>query len=291
MSELAAAYVIHLLNGLAYGMLLFLLAIGLSLIFGVMDVLHLSHGSFYLWAAYLALTIAGSGWGFWVGLVVAPLAVGVGGLVLARLFLRPLFSRGHLDQALLTLGVAFVLADGARWIWGSRIRSLPPPAELASAVSILGHPFPSYRLFVIAIGLVLAAVVWMALERSRVGAIIRAGVTDRQMVSGLGIDVDAVFVGVFAVGAALAGLGGVLASPILTIGPGTDFQVLILALIVVVIGKTGSFSGTMWGSLLVGEVTILGAAIAPRFASFVLFGLMATVLILRPTTGGQGQDG
>jgi branched-chain amino acid transport system permease protein len=269
------------LNGIAIGLLLFTMAVGLSLIFGLMDVLNLAHGAIYLLGSYVAFQFARDGEGF--GLAV-PVALGLGlllggGLVTA---VRPIAARGHLDQALLTLGVAFVLSDAAAAIWGSDFRSVSPPTFLQGSVGVLGRSYPVYRLAVIVVGILIAVAVYIVFERTRLGAILRAAVEDRAMVSALGIDVGRVMASVFTAGTALAAFGGVIGAPILNVSPGLDWEVLILALIVVVIGGLGSVRGALIGALLIGQVQSLGVALLPQLASFALFGAMALVLLFRP---------
>ncbi|HYN87990.1 MAG TPA: branched-chain amino acid ABC transporter permease, partial [Ardenticatenaceae bacterium] len=179
--------------------------------------------------------------------------------------------------------------DIARWVWRGDILFVDVPAVLAPSVLILGRAFPLFRLFVIAVGLVLAALIWLLLERTRLGAIVRAGVSDPEMLDGLGINVRLVFTLVFALGAALAGFGGVVGGPILGVFPGVDLDILITTLIVVVIGGLGTVRGAFWGSLLVGEVQTFGLAFWPQVALFLLFGMMAVVLLVRPT-GLMGEE-
>lgn len=275
------ANLVSILNGLARGLLLFTMAVGLSLVFGLMDVLNLAHGALFLLGAYVAFQFAGDGAGFLVALVVA-VAVGLvlgGALTVA---VRPLAGRGHLDQALLTLGVALVLSDVASLLWGDDFRSVPPPPVLAGSATILGHAYPTYRLAVIAIGLAIAVAVSVLFQRTQLGAIVRAAVADRAMVAALGIDVNRVLVVVFALGTALATFGGVIGAPVLAVQPGLDWEVLILALIVVVIGGLGSIRGAFFGALLVGQVQSLGVALVPQLAAFLLFAAMAAVLLVRP---------
>lgn len=278
------ANLVSILNGVARGLLLFTLAVGLSLIFGLMDVLNLAHGALFLLGAYLGFQIAprgaGSGW-----FVLAALAAaGVGALLGAGLAaaVRPLRDRGHLDQALLTLGVAFVLSDVAAIVWGSGYRSLPAPPPLRGSVEVLGHAYPTYRLAVIAVGLALAGAIYVAFERTTLGAVVRAAVADRDMVDALGIDVDRVFAGVFGLGAGLAAFGGVVGAPVLGVRPGLDWDVLILALIVIVVGGLGSVAGALVGALVIGQAQALGVALLPDQAAFLLFGAMAAVLLVRP---------
>jgi branched-subunit amino acid ABC-type transport system permease component len=263
-------------------MLLFLLAAGLSLIFGMMDFINLAHGSFYMLGAYLAFSLGQQLGSFWLGLLIVPLALGLLGVVLEGALLRPLYSRGHLDQVLLTFGLAFVVADFVKLTWGADIRSVAPPDELRGAVPVLGGLYPRYRLFVIAAGLVLALALWLIQSRTRVGAIIRAGVADREMVSGLGIDISLVFSGTFAVGAALAAMSGVIAGPYLSLAPGMDFEQLILSLIVVVLGGLGTLRGSFWGAIIVGLADSFGKRWLPDFSLGLIFAVMAAVLLLRP---------
>ena len=275
-------YLLQALNGCAYGMLLFLLAAGLSLIFGLMEIVNLAHGGFYLLGAYLGLSVVRWTGSFWLALAVAPVATAAAGFLLEWPFLRPLYRRTHLDQILLTFGFAFVLSDVTRWIWGADVRSLPAPPGLDFSVAVFGAFFPVYRLFVIGAGTVLALGLWLGLARSRLGAIVRAGVANREMTQALGIDVAAVFTGVFAFGAGLAGLAGVAATPILGVFPGVDFETLIVTLIVVVVGGIGSLGGAFWGSLLIGEADTFGKVLLPQAALVVIYLVMAVVLLARP---------
>lgn len=273
---------IQFLNGLAYSLLLFLLAAGLSLIFGMMDVVNLAHGSFFLIGTYVGLTIVRVTGNFWIALLVTPLLIGALGLVVERYLIRPLYNRSPLDQVLLTFGLAFILMDLAKWIWGANVLALPAPDFLDGSTALLGGQFPKYRLFVIAAGLVLAAVLYYLNDHTSFGAVIRAGVADREMVSGLGINITLVFSIVFAVGIGLAALSGVVAGPIYSAFPGLDFQVLITTLIVVVVGGMGTYKGSLFGSLLIGEVQTFGQALFPDLALFLIFGIMAAVLLIKP---------
>ncbi len=277
-----AFYLLQALNGLAYSMLLFLLAAGLSLIFGLMDIVNLAHGGFYLLGAYLGLSFVRWTGSFWIAVALVPLLVAAGGFLLEWEFLRPLYRRTHLDQILLTFGFAFVLTDLTRWLWGPAVQSLAPPPGLDQSLPVLGTRFPAYRLFVIALGGVLALGLWLGLGRTRLGTIVRAAVSDKEMLQGLGINVSAVFTGVFAFGTALAGLAGVVAAPIQGVFPGVDFETLIVTLIVVVIGGLGTLSGSFWGSLLIGEADTFGKTLMPQLALVVIYLVMAAVLLVRP---------
>jgi branched-subunit amino acid ABC-type transport system permease component len=278
------AHLASVLNGLAIGSLLFILAVGLSLVFGMMDVLNLAHGALYLAGAYVAwqLTDGGATWPRFLVAIGLALVVGlVGGWVLAALTL-PLSRRSHLDQALLTLGVALVLAEIVYAIYGKAEHSVAVPGPLDRSVDVLGQTYPVYRLVLIGIGLLLAVGVYVAVERTRAGALVRATVADRDMVEALGIDTRLVLLAVFGVGAALASVAGVLGGQLYGAVPGLDETVLILALVVVVIGGLGSVKGAFVGAMLIGQVESLGRALLPDQASFLLFGAMALVLIVRP---------
>jgi branched-subunit amino acid ABC-type transport system permease component len=276
-------FIIQLTNGLVFSLLLFMLAAGLSLIFGLMDVVNLAHGTFYLLGGYVGLSIVGWVGNFWLALLLAPLLVGGLGLLLEVTLLRRLYRRGHLDQVLFTFGAALIGADLMRWVWGGFVLTIPTPALLAGQVDLMGIAFPVYRLTMIAVGLAIAALLWLLIERTRVGAIVRAGVSDAQMVGALGIDVQKVFAGVFAVGCGLAALSGVAAAPIVNLYPGLDFEILILAMVVVVVGGLGTLKGAFWGSLLIGMADTFGkSSPVAQFSSFVIFVIMALVLLIRP---------
>lgn len=272
----------QMLNGLVYGMLLFLMAAGLSLIFGLMNVVSLAHGSFFMIGAFIGLTIFNLTHNFWLALVLAPLPTAVIGLVMEALFMRPLYRRGHLDQVLLTFGFTFVFFDLVRWIWGSDIRSIPTPAALQGVVQFAGSVVSEYRLFLIVLGVGLAVVLWLFLDRSRLGAMVRAGVDDSAMAAGLGGNIPALFSGVFGAGVALAALGGVAAGPVLGVYPGMDTDILIPAFIVIVVGGMGSLRGAFIGSLLIGEADTFGKAYVPGIALFLIYLVMAVVLLVRP---------
>jgi branched-subunit amino acid ABC-type transport system permease component len=277
-------YLVSVINGFAFGFLLFILAVGLSLVFGMMDVLNLAHGALFLAGAFVATALSGEpSWGgFLAALGVAALIGLVAGAVLSAMT-EPLRRRSHLDQALLTLGIAFILAELlVIWFGDDPLRVAPPPG-LDGATTVLGVTYPTYRLALIGIGAVLALAVYLVVERTRVGALVRATVADRDMVATLGVDNRLVKTAVFAVGSLLATVGGVLAGPYLgNVAVGLDVVVLILALVVIVIGGLGSVKGALVGALVVGQIETLGRALLPELASFVLFGALALVLVLRP---------
>jgi branched-chain amino acid transport system permease protein len=272
-------------DGVAFGVLLFTIALGLSLIFGVMDILNLAHGALYLGGAYIAVSLLGVGGGSLAGLalagVLALVAGAASGSALA-LLTRPVARRGHLDQALLTLGIAFIAADIYSELYGNDVKSVDAPAALGGTLRLAGSDYPVYRLFVIGIGLALALGAWFVVERTRTGALVRAAVADPGMVRALGVNTTRLITAVLAAGSALAAFGGVLGAPVLSAAPGLDVRVLILGLVVVVIGGLGSVSGAAVGALLIGQVETLGVSIVPTWAPFLTFGAMAVVLLLRP---------
>jgi branched-subunit amino acid ABC-type transport system permease component len=270
------------LNGLAYGVLLFLLSVGLTLIFGMLDVVNLAHGSFYMLGAYAGLALIGVTGNFWLALLAAPLVVGVIGALVERSCLRPLYRRPPLDQVLLTFGLVYLFEDLVKWAFGGRIRSIAPPDAFSGSVQVLGATLPSYRLFVIVFGLAMAVALWLLIERTRLGAIIRAGVFDAEMTGGLGIDIGRVFTWVFAFGTALAGLSGVVAGPIQSAYPSMGVSILVPALIVVVVGGLGSLKGSLAGSLIIGQAETLGKVWLPATSMLIIYVVMALVLLLRP---------
>lgn len=277
-----SSLVIQTLNGISYGLLLFLLAAGLSLIFGLMGIVNLAHGSYYMLGAYLGLVLIQETGSFLLGLLGAGLALALLGVLMERFFFRKLYKR-ELDQVLLTFGFAYLFLDIAKWIWGGVPRSLPKPFFLEGSIEILGGAFPIYRFAMILIGLTIALLLWAFLEKTRTGMIIRAGVDDKEMVSGLGINIQLYFSGIFALGAFLAALGGVIGGPIIGAYPGLDFEILVLALAVVVVGGLGTLKGAFWGSLLIGFAETFGKAFFPDFAMFTIYVTMALVLIFKPT--------
>jgi len=272
------------LNGISFGALLFILAAGLSLIFGMMDVVNLAHGAFYMLGAYVALSVVRTTGSFWAALACVPLALGVLGLVIEPLLLRRLRGR-HLDQVLITVGVALVITDLIRLVpdWGAEVRSLPPPVELAGSVAILGNVYPVYRLFVIAFGVTLAVVLSAIHRRTRAGALIRAGVDDAQMLAALGVNTDRLFAVTYAIGAALAGLAGVVAAPVFGLQPGMEVDALVLSILVVVVRGLGTLSGAPAGPALVGPADTFGKVLVPQFPLFLIFAIMSLVLLLRPS--------
>jgi branched-subunit amino acid ABC-type transport system permease component len=270
------------LNGLVYGALLFLLSAGLSLIFGLMNVVNITHGSFYMLGAFFALALVHWTGSFWLALLIAPLLVALIGMTIEVGFIRPLYRRHHLDQVLLTFGFTLVFYDLVQTFGGPEIHTLPIPELLRGSVAIFGNPMPVYRLFLIALGFGVGGLLWLMIDRSRVGAMVRAGVDDANMAAGIGINVGALFTAIFAIGAALAGLAGVAAGPELGVYTGMDVEILIPAFVVIVIGGMGNLRGAFVGSLIVAEADTFGKVYLPDMAMFLTYLVMIAVLLVLP---------
>ncbi|HTV27148.1 MAG TPA: branched-chain amino acid ABC transporter permease [Xanthobacteraceae bacterium] len=275
-------WLIQAFNGISYGALLFLLGSGLSLIFGVMRIVNLSHGSYFLWGGYIALSViwATGSWG--LSLPLAALAVALIGLVMERVFLRPL-GFDPLRQVLLTVGFAYLFQQGALDIWGGNNMEINPPSALTHSVVLGGMYFPLYRLFMITTALAIGLTIWLGMEKTRVGAMVRATVDDAQMARGVGIDTNRVSMLIFALGALLAAVGGVIGGAFLGVYPGLDFEVLPLAFAVVIIGGMGSLGGAAIGAMLVGLADNFGKALFPELAYFTLYAPMVLILAIKPT--------
>jgi branched-chain amino acid transport system permease protein len=271
----------HVVNGVTFGALLFLLASGFTLIFGLMRITNLSHGGFYLVGGYVGLTVLLATGNFWLAILGAGLAIALMGLLLERFLLRAVRGR-VLPEVLLTLGLAFVLGDLSLAIWGGDPQTIRVPELLGGSTRLLGLTYPRFRLFVAFAATVIGAGLWYLQERTSVGAIIRAGVDDREMVDAMGIDINVVFNRVFALGAFMAGLAGFLGGAFLALYPGADFEILLLAVVVVIIGGPGSLAGAALGSLLVGLIDAFAKALVPDLLYFTLFAPMVLILAWRP---------
>jgi branched-chain amino acid transport system permease protein len=288
------------LNGVQLGMLLFLLAAGLTLIFGIMDLVNLAHGSLYMLGAYFAATFAAATGSFVIGAILALLATFVAGIVLEIIAIRPLYGRNHLDHVLGTFGLLIFFNDLVRLIWGPAGMSLPLPGEMLNAVQILpGVYYPVYRLVIIAVTLAVAALLYVVVMWTRLGMLIRAGASNREMVGALGINIKLLYTLVFGFGAALAGLAGLMQAPILTVQIGMGENILILAFVVIIIGGIGSIRGAFVAAIIVGLIDTLGRAflgdilrsvlstnaaitLAPSLSSMSIYMLMAAILVFRP---------
>jgi branched-chain amino acid transport system permease protein len=278
----AQFWIIQSFNGISYGALLFLVGSGLSLIFGVMRIVNLSHGAYFLWGGYIALSVIWATGSWTLSLPVAAVAVALIGLLMERVFLRPL-GFDPLRQVLLTVGFAYLFQQAALDIWGGNNFEIDPPNALEHSVMIGGVYFPLYRVFMIATALVIGAAIWLVMEKTRMGAAVRATVDDAQMARGVGIDTNRISMLIFALGALLAALGGVIGGGFLGIYPGLDFEILPLAFAVVIIGGMGSLGGAAIGAMLVGLADNFGKALFPELSYFTLYAPMVLILAIRPT--------
>ena len=288
------------LNGLQFGLMLFLLAAGLTLVFGIMDMINLAHGSLYMVGAYLVATVTAASGSFWLGLAAGVVATAVVGMVLELSVLQHFYKRDHLSQVLGTFALLLMANEGVRMIWGSQPISLNPPEALAGPVELMpGFFYSAYRLFIIAVGLGGALLLYLLVTRTRLGMQVRAGASNRDMALAMGVPVRRLFTGVFALGAALCALAGGLLGPLLAVQVGMGESILILAFVVIVIGGIGSIRGAFLGALLVGVVDTAGRALLPPLlqavwgseaassaggavASILIYLLMAAVLFFKP---------
>jgi branched-chain amino acid transport system permease protein len=272
----------QLLNAVGLAALLFLVSVGLSLVFGILRVVNFAHGIFYMLGAYLcftAVTLSGS---FWLSLIVAPAVVGVFGALLERSTLRFIYRRPPIYQLLLTFGLALILEQSVRIVYGPTARPVDPPPVLQGAAMLGGLAYPRYRLFVVALGVAVALGVWLFLGKTRAGLVIRAVAQNSEMADCLGTDVARVRTLVFGAACALAGLGGVAAAPMTTAYLGMGIGVVVDAFVVVVIGGLGSVAGSMAGSLIVGAAQTWGAFYLPETAMVIMYAVMGAILIFRP---------
>ena len=269
------------INSVTLGGLLFLLSAGFSLIFGLMRIPNLTHGSMFMLGAYFGASCIAWGFGFWVATLLAGLGVALFGGIIERFMLRRLVG-AELAQVLVTLGLSFMVADVCLMLWGGDPISVETPDTLRGATSVFGLAFPTYRLAIILIAVVIAAALWALLDRTRLGAMIRAAVDDPAMARAVGIRVSHLFTIVFSLGAGLAGFAGVIGGPILSVYPGLDQDMLPLALVVVILGGTGRLVGSLVGSFVVGFLYNFGQAMFPELAYVILFLPMLIVLVIRP---------
>jgi branched-chain amino acid transport system permease protein len=295
-----AIFLVQVLNGLQLGVLLFLIAAGLTLVFGVMDFINLAHGVQYMLGAYLAVAFYGITGNFLAALVLALLAALAFGLVLEFVVFRHLYDRDHLDHVIATFGIILFLNHGVKVVWGAAPLSLPMPDMFSGSVALMeGLRYPVWRLVVIASGLMIAILLYGLVTHTRIGMLVRAGAANARMVSALGVDIRRLFMIVFGFGAMLAGFGGIMIAPILSVEPGMGDTVLILAFVVIVIGGVGSIRGAFVAALIIGLVDTLGRSFAvdilrlimgpspartvgPAIASMLIYLLMALVLYVRP---------
>jgi branched-chain amino acid transport system permease protein len=276
-------YLIQLLNGIQYGLLLFLLASGLTLIFGIMGVINLAHGSFFMIGAYLAYWLAAMTGSLWLAI---PVGVGIAlilGLALETALFSRLYKRDHLDQVLLTFGLILIFEELRSMLFGDEVHGVAVPAVLDYSVRLTDTlSYPVYRLFVTIVCLLLAGAMYGVIQKSRLGMMIRAGSSNREMAASLGINIPSLFALVFAFGVALAAFAGMIAAPLSSVFPGMGNQILIICFVVVVIGGIGSINGAMIASLAIGLADTLGKVVAPEFSGIAVYLLMAVILLWRP---------
>ena len=273
---------IHLLNGLATSMLLFLVASGLNIIFGILGVINFAHGTLFLLGAYVTLSVIQWSGSFWLALIIAPPVVAIIGGAIEYLFCRRLYERHHIYQILLTFALVLVLNDLIKLVWGAGLMSISPPPVLSGAISIFGKPFPVTSVFIILIGFLTALGLWLVFQKTRIGKVLRAISSDREISNSLGFNVKFIFSIAFMVGAYLAGLGGVLGALRFSFTPGVDMEYLIFSFAVVVIGGLGSFLGSFLGAIIVGEMYSLGIFAIPSLAMSFVFILLVITLVARP---------
>jgi len=273
---------VNLLNGISYGMILFIMASGLSLIFGVMGILNLAHGALYVIGAYIGLALATQGIDFFLAALTAGVVIGLLGLVLERALLGRLYKQVN-EQVLLTLGLVYIFSNVILWIWGPVTQMGRAPSILQGGVNIGDSSYPLYRLVIILIGLAIFVGLWFFQEKTRIGAIMRAGMDDKQMTIGLGINYGLFYSFIFFLGCLLAGLAGFLGTPVIGIAPWLSFDILLLALIVIVVGGVGYVQGTLVGAILIGVIDSFGRVYFPDFALFTIYLAMIIILLYRPT--------
>ena len=281
--------ILQAINGVSLAALLFLLASGFTLSFGLMRVVNMAHGAYYLLGGYIGLSVARATGSFAAALVAGGLAVVVLGYLVDRFLLRRT-GENHLAQVLLTVGVAFVIGDVALRVWGGDFLKVPVPVSLRGATELPGGlVYPTYRLALILFGAVVGALLWILYRKTQIGAVVRAGVDDREQVAATGINVDRLFMMVSALASFLAGMAGVAGGAFLTLYPGAEWEILVYALVVVIVGGLGSLGGAMIGALVVGLLDAYGRWLLPEFSYFVLFAPMALLLLVRPR-GIAGKD-
>ena len=274
-------WAIQILNGISYGMLLFLLAAGLSLTFGVMRIINLTHGSYFLLGGYVGLTVARITDSFLLALVAGSAAVWILAVLTQRLLLNRLL-KDEMAQILITFGLLFMIGDLALWGWGGSTQTIQKPPLVAGSFPIGSLTFPVYRLVLVGVGVVTALFLWWFLEGTRIGAMVRAAVDDAEIAQTVHVNVPLLMTGVFAFGALLAAVAGVLGAPLLGLYPGADFEVLLLAFVVVVVGGLGSLAGAFVGAMAVGLMDTFARVFFPDFSYFAIFAPMAIILLVKP---------
>ena len=278
-----STFLIQTLNSVQYGLLLFMLAAGLTLIFGIMGVVNLAHGSFYMLGAYLAFSLSTQLGSFTAAIVVGAALSAVFGLVLERLLFRHFYHRDHLDQVLMTFGLIYIFEETRSLLWGDDVHGVAMPALLAGSLPLTDtQSYPVYRLFMMGVCLLLALGLYLLINKTRLGMKIRAGAFNSDMAEALGINIKLIHAVVFGMGVALAGVAGMIAAPVSSVYPGMGSSVLIMCFVVVVIGGIGSVRGALIAALLVGFVDTFGKVLLPQVAGMLVYMLMAAVLLWKP---------
>ncbi len=273
----------NLMNGVSYGMILFLIASGMSIVMGIMGITNLAHGALYMVGAYVGWTIfVDQGMNFWLAVVLGGIGAGILGLVMERVFLKHLYKQVN-EQVLLTWGFVYIITNVVIWIWGGRYRLQFTAPELGGSVQIGEVSFPVTRIVIMVAGLVIALLLWYMQDKTRIGAIVRAGMDDKQMIEGLGINLELVSTVVFFVAAFVAGLAGVIGAQLLSTYPGLGTDILLLTLAVIIVGGIGSIQGSLLGGLMIGLIDTFGKALFPGLAMFTIYFAMVVVLLLKPT--------
>jgi len=274
---------VFFLHGLAYAGLLFLVSAGLTLVFGMMNVLNFAHAAMYMLGAYFSYTLLQETDQFWLSLMVCPILLFVIGALIERFLLRRVHVHGHVHELLLTFGLAYIITEVVKWVWGNFPLAVNIGGFLADTVEIIGITYPVYRIFIFVCAVFVGTLMALILYKTRLGIILRAAVNDSEMVNALGFNVPLVFMGVFAFGAALSGFAGVIAGPLLSTYPGMAHEILIDAFVVIVVGGFGSLGGALIASMLIGELQSFGVLLFPKLSVALVYLLMAVVLIVKPS--------
>jgi branched-chain amino acid transport system permease protein len=278
-----STFLIQLLNSVQYGFLLFLVASGLTLVFGIMGIINLAHGAFYMFGAYVVWWLFGFTESLTMSILLGVPLIMVLGFVIERLAIARLYQRDHLYQVLLTYGLILILNECQKIFWGSDFNSVPVPEMLAGSIPLTENQvYPVYRVFISIVCMLIAAGMYLLIQKTRLGMTIRAGASNREMVQALGININWVFAIVFSLGAALAGFAGMIGAPISSVYPGMGDQILIISFVVVVIGGIGSIKGAFIGAMVIGLADTFGKVLVPDFASMVVYATMAVILLWRP---------
>jgi branched-chain amino acid transport system permease protein len=278
----AGEIAVQIVNGLAFGFLLFLLTTGMQVIFGLMGIVNIAHGSYFMIGGYSGLTIFLLTKSFLLAILGGAIIAGILGLLTETLFLRHLYGQPLAEAILLTFGLSWIFADAGLMIWGGAPTWIPTPSFLAFSINMFGHPYPAYRMATILLGIIVFFLLWWFQERTLWGAIVRAGVNDKQMATGLGINIPVVFTAVFIFGALLAGFSGVVGAPLLGLFPGVDSEVQNMALAIIAIGGLGNLQGLLITSLFIGVADVFGKILWPSFAVLTIWVVVVLILIVKP---------